>query len=75
MYSESRKLHIIEDVLSTDNEVVLTQVELLLKQAKNTTTQVGSLAEFSGIWTEEEAGEISRIIEASCGTVNPEDWK
>lgn len=81
MYSEARKLHIIEDLLKTDNDVILTQVELLLKQSKKTEKDKNLVhdkdrfKEFVGIWTEEEADEISRIIEESCGTVNPEDWK
>lgn len=33
MISKARKLHVIEEVLKIDNEVLLTQVEALLKGA------------------------------------------
>jgi hypothetical protein len=33
-----------------------------------------NLLRFAGIWTEEEADEISRAIEDGCEKVNPDGW-
>ncbi len=32
-------------------------------------------AEFSGIWSKDEAEEIEQIIANSCETIHPDDWK
>lgn len=31
--------------------------------------------EFIGIWSNEEADQIEKTINDSCGNINPEDWK
>lgn len=75
MYTDTRKLHIIDDILRTDNVAVLAQMESLLNESKKTAMNKDRFKEFCGVWTKEEADEISRIIEESCETINPEDWK
>ncbi len=34
-----------------------------------------NLLRFAGIWTEEEADEISRAIEEGCEKVDPDGWR
>lgn len=77
MYSEARKLHVIEEVLKVKSEATLTAIENLLKRAsKNTTVKKkSSFKDFSGIWTKEEASEIEKIIAESCENIHPDDWK
>jgi hypothetical protein len=75
MYSEARKLHLIEEVLKVDNEATLSALEALLKNARETGDVKPNIRNFSGIWTKEEANEIERIIEESCETIDPDDWK
>jgi hypothetical protein len=31
--------------------------------------------EFAGIWSDQEADDISRNIEEACEQIHPEDWK
>ena len=75
MYSDARKLHLIDEVLKIDSDALLSKIELLLKESKDTEVKKGNFSDFVGIWTSEEADEIGRIIEESCETINPEDWK
>ena len=76
MYTEARKLNLINEVLNTDNEDVLLKIEKMMKQSKKVKDKVkGSFKDFSGIWTKKEADKMERIIEESCETINPEDWK
>jgi hypothetical protein len=77
MYTEAKKLHIIEEVLKIKSEATLTALEIFLKKSKkseNISNNKG-FSEFSGIWSKDEAEEIERIIEESCETINPDDWK
>jgi hypothetical protein len=74
MYGETRKLHLIEKILRIEDEAVLAEVESLLN-GKLQVVRPGNFAGFAGIWTEEEADEMKRIIKDSCEQTNPDDWK
>ena len=77
MVSEVKKLHIIEAVLKVKSEATLNALENILKKSKTTETpaKTAGIEEFSGIWTNEEADEIEKIISESCETIHPDDWK
>jgi hypothetical protein len=77
MYSEAKKLRIIEEILKIDSDKVLSSLENFLKKSINTNpiNENSNFKEFSGIWTKEEADEMERIIEESCENIHPDDWK
>lgn len=76
MYSGARKLHLIEEVLKISNESTLLAVEDLIKKSKKKPlAKKNVFAEFSGIWSNEEAEEIERAIKEGCEQINPNDWK
>jgi len=76
MFSEARKLHLIKEVLKIDNERTLTALENFIKKTpKEKKATVNPLMEFAGIWSDEEADEISRAIADACEQINPDDWK
>ena len=77
MYSEARKLHVIEEVLKVKSEATLAAIENLLKRSgESKPVKKGSgFKKFSGIWSKEEANEIEKIIAESCETIHPDDWK
>ncbi len=77
MYSEAKKLHIIEEVLKINNDATLSALENFVKKSRKTAAvkDETSFSEFSGIWSKEEADEMERIIEESCETIHPDDWK
>lgn len=70
MLLESRKLRVIEKVLQVNNESALTALEALLSKLKapfhSNSEKELHLKSFSGVWTEDEAGEISKAIEQGC---------
>ena len=45
------------------------------KEDRKVTKTKSAFREFSVIWSKEEAAEIENIIEESCETINPDDWK
>ena len=76
MHIETRKLHLIEEMLKVKSEATLAALENLLKSTNNKTVKkTPSLKDFSGIWSKDEAEEMERIIAESCETINPDDWK
>ncbi|RLJ74621.1 hypothetical protein [Pedobacter alluvionis] len=76
MHIETRKLHLIEEMLKVKSEATLSALEKLLKNTNNRTVKKTlSLKDFSGIWSKDEAEEMERIIAESCETIHPDDWK
>ncbi|HWV70415.1 MAG TPA: hypothetical protein VN040_01795 [Pseudosphingobacterium sp.] len=79
MISEARKLHLIEEVLKIKSDKLLQDIETLINKTKSKEKKQSrtssAFQEFSGIWTEDEADEIARVIEESCEAINPDDWK
>ncbi|MFW0715030.1 hypothetical protein [Pedobacter sp. N23S346] len=76
MHIETRKLHLIEEMLKVKSEATLSALEKLLKNTNNRTVKkTPSLKDFSGIWSKDEAEEMERIIAESCETIHPDDWK
>jgi hypothetical protein len=76
MRSEARKLHIIEAVLRTENEAILTAMETIVDQnyAPGKRTK-GRFSDLLGVMTEEEAESMKKTIEENFEKINPDDWK
>ncbi|KQR67331.1 hypothetical protein [Pedobacter sp. Leaf176] len=76
MHIETRKLHLIEEMLKVKSEATLSALENLLKRTNSKTNKKApALKDFSGIWSKEEAAEMERNIAESCETIHPDDWK
>ncbi len=76
MFTEARKLHLIEEVLKIDNEYTLSALEAVLQESTiKQENSKKSFTVFSGIWSKEEADEIEKVIAENCGQINPDDWK
>ena len=75
MSGEARKLQLIEALLKVEDETTLMAVENLLNRSEQKSVAARTLDELSGIWTEEEADEMKRIIEEGCEQIHPDDWK
>ncbi|RYU87982.1 hypothetical protein EWM62_15950 [Mucilaginibacter terrigena] len=74
MYTEGRKLHIIDEVLKLNSDAALAKLESVVEKLKEETPKTG-FKDFAGIWTKKEAEEIELAIKNSCENINPEDWK
>ena len=78
MYSEVKKLHLIEEVLKINSEATLIALENFLQSNSSTKTQISEsirFNKFSGIWSEEEAEEVEKNIAKSCDAIDSNDWK
>ena len=78
MYSEARKIDLLQKVLKVTNEDTLIELENVIEKSKKNsrrTKKKPSIYDFMGTFTKEEANEMKRVIEITCGTVNPDDWK
>lgn len=78
MYTEARKIHLIEEVLKVNNEDTLNKLEDLLKVSKKavvTTKKKLSVYDFLGMLNNKEANVMTKVIKETCETINPNDWK
>jgi hypothetical protein len=76
MYSEARKMHLIEDLIKVKNEAVLVQIESIVKgAAKNQEAGRPSAHDFVGLWSKQDAEAIEKAIEEGCEQIHPDDWK
>ena len=76
MFTETQKLHLIEEVLKTDNEALLTELETVLNRSgKGRKTNPFSAHELTGKWSKKDAGLIEKAIEEGCEQINNDDWK
>lgn len=76
MYTEGRKIHLIEEVLKVKNEAVLIELESVLRKAglyKDKKTH--SAHELAGSISKEDGKLIDIAIELGCEQINPDDWK
>ena len=76
MYSEARKMHLIEEVIKTKNEAILIELESVLKKASKTKDLPRPSAhDLVGLWSKDDADLIEKAIEEGCEQINPDDWK
>jgi len=74
MYSEARKLHLIEEVIKLQSDDALIQIERILKLASNKRPKQSS-AQLAGKISKEDLELMDRAIEEGCEQINPDDWK
>lgn len=77
MYTEARKIHLIEEVLKVKNEAILIELESVIEKSKKRAEKEKkpSIYDFVGILTKKEANEMRKAIEETSEIINPEDWK
>lgn len=76
MYSEARKINLIEAVLRVSDEAMLVKLETVVKkmpvhQEKNKV----SAHDFLGSWSKKDAALIEKAIQESCEQIQENDWK
>jgi len=75
MYTESKKLHLIEELLKVDNDNLLDELESVLNRSKGEYLHSNGFQEFSGSLSLEEVNELERNINDGCEQINEDDWK
>ena len=74
MYTDSRKIQIIEAVLKTEDEETLSQLEQVIQESQKPERKF-SAHDFVGTLSKEDAALIEQAIEEGCEQIHPDDWK
>ncbi len=76
MYSEAKKLHLIEGLLKAKGEAVWITLENVLKSsALKSDAKKPSIYDFVGILSEKETDDMKNAIAEACETIDENDWK
>lgn len=78
MYTDRKKIQLIEDLLKVDNESTLKQVEAILNRSEKKSsrkTKKKSAHEFLGVWTKRETTLIEKAIAEGCEQIDEDGWK
>jgi hypothetical protein len=76
MYSEAKKLHLIEKILKVKSESIWIALENVLKKnALKTDTEKTNIYDFVGILSDKEAEAMKNAIAEACETIDENDWK
>ena len=79
MFTEARKIHLIEEMLKVDNEATLSMLEDVLKKSsspkKSSSKKKPGIYDFVGILSKKESNTMRKAIEETCEAINPDDWK
>ena len=76
MFTEARKINLIEAVLKVSNEATLIELETVFKKSKpKKGKQPFSAHDFVGVWSKKDGALIEKAIEESCEQIHGDDWK
>ena len=62
MCAESWKIHLIVELLKTDNDAILTEIETVFKNAKTPSPKKPSIYDFLGVISSEDAAKMEKAI-------------
>ncbi len=74
MYSEARKLHLIEEVIKLKSDDALKQIEHILKTSSKKQPKQ-SAAQLVGKISKKDLELMDKAIEEGCEQISPDDWK
>ena len=76
MYSEAKKLHLIEELLKVKSESIWIRLENVLKKNRvQKGTPKPSIYDFVGILSDKETEDMKNAIAEACETIDENDWK
>ena len=76
MFTEARKINLIEAVMKLNNESTLIELETVIKKSKTKKKeQKRSAHDFLGVWSNKDATLIGKAIEEGCEQIHEDDWK
>ena len=76
MFTETQKLHLIEEVLKTADVALLRELETVVSRARSTSTRKAfSAHDFAGIWSKTDVELIENAIKDGCEQINEDGWK
>jgi len=75
MYSETRKIHLIQQILKIKSSKVLAEMETILNNYTEKGKIKPSIYDFVGFISSDEAAEMTRTIAETCEIIDENDWK
>lgn len=75
MYSDSKKIQLIEEVLRLDNNVVLKELESVLKKSKRKVKKKARAHDLLGQWSKSDAALIEKAIADGCEQIRADEWR
>lgn len=75
MFSESRKMHLLEEVIKLKDESVLMQLEALVSKSSQHNEPRHSAKELVGMFSAEDAALMDKAINEGCEQIDPADWQ
>ncbi len=76
MFTEARKIQLLEEMLKLSNEATLKELEDVLNNSKKKKEKkVVSAHKFSGLWSRKDAALIENAIKEGCEEIHDDDWK
>ncbi len=75
MYSDSKKIQLIEEVLRLENTAILREVESVLRKSRKPNEKPGNAYDLLGQWSKKDSELIEKAIEAGCEQIYHDEWK
>ena len=75
MFTESRKINLIEEIIKENSEAILIKIETLLQKQTKVADKKPSAKDFLGVWSKENTVLINTAIEEGCEKIDVTDWK
>lgn len=75
MYSEARKLHLIEEMLKVKSESIWIALEDVLKSEVKNDIKKTNIYDFVGVLSEKQAFAMKDAIAEACEIIDDNDWK
>lgn len=72
---EVRKLKLIEEILNSNDTVVLEEIEKIILKTKLYAVSRKSFTSFAGMLSDKEVVAMEQNIKEGCGQIYPNDWK
>ncbi|MBY0434563.1 MAG: hypothetical protein K2U26_10685, partial [Cyclobacteriaceae bacterium] len=73
---DSKKIQLIEEVLRLDDNIVLKELESILKKSKKAGSSKKSRAhDFLGQWSRSDAVLIEKAIADGCEQIQADEWR
>ena len=74
MYSEAKKLHLIEELLKVESDTILDELEIVLTRSKTLLPGSKGLDGFKSNLSLEEVDELEKNINEGCENIDQDGW-
>ena len=76
MYSEVKKLHLIEEIIKVKDHSILERIETLLFPSKPMeVSKIKNVSDFIGSIPKEDLDQMEKDIKEHCRQIIEDDWK